>query len=262
MTTHSPSISDIDVAIQLNPQLDVEALLLSAALYSRDTSALSDITAHLSADHFNNPHYGRLFDTISDLVKTGRPHDPASVRGALIKQGGEQHAVLEALVMATTLGANDLEVKHFAAEVSSQAYRRSYHALATSIEHAASAAPEAQLFDILVEHGRAQRALWQQHQHFCAEMGTTAAENHPKESVRDDTASRTDSSTHKAVTPRAQKMAQGMSLVEVAGVSEAAAAAPEHEPAVSPLQDPHTHIQDAATFSHLSPVSKNSTPTL
>ena len=44
---------------------------------------------------------------------------------------------------------------------------------------------------------------------------------------------------------REQKMAQGMSLVEVAGVSEAAAAAPEHEPAVSPLQDPHTPIQDA-----------------
>ena len=167
MTTHSPSVSDIDAAIQLNPQLDVEALLLSAMLYSRDNQALTSIASHLSRDHFNNPHYGRLFDAISELVEAGKPHDPASVRGALIKRGGEQQTVLETLVMATTLGANDLEVKHFAAEVSSQAYRRSYHALATSIEHAASAAPEAQLFDILVEHGRAQRTLWNQHQNCC-----------------------------------------------------------------------------------------------
>jgi hypothetical protein len=40
-------------------------------------------------------------------------------------------------------------------------------------------------------------------------------------------------------------MAQGMSLVEVAGVSEAAAAAPEHEPAVSPHQDSRTQHAEA-----------------
>ena len=93
MTTHSPSVSDIDAAIQLNPQLDVEALLLSAMLYSRDKQALTSIASHLSGDHFNNPHYGRLFDAISELVEAGKPHDPASVRGALIKRGGEQQCL-------------------------------------------------------------------------------------------------------------------------------------------------------------------------
>jgi hypothetical protein len=47
------------------------------------------------------------------------------------------------------------------------------------------------------------------------------------------------------MSPHEQKMAQGMSLVEVAGVSEAAAAAPEHEPAVSPHQDSRTQHAEA-----------------
>ena len=255
MTTHSPSVSDIDAAIQLNPQLDVEALLLSAMLYSRDKQALTSIASHLSGDHFNNPHYGRLFDAISELVEAGKPHDPASVRGALIKRGGEQQTVLETLVMATTLGANDLEVKHFAAEVS---YRRSYHALATSIEHAASAAPEAQLFDILVEHGRAQRALWNQHQSFCADMGAAAGiAKSPKASVRDVVVSRTDNAAQRPTPSVSEKVAQGMRLIEAAGV----ASTPE---AIDASASNPTLQDNASTAadSHLSPMSQSSTPTL
>ena len=219
VTEHHSSVSDIDAAIQLNPQLDVEALLLSAMLYSRDMPALRSIATHLSADHFNNPHHGRLFDTIGELVVSEKPHDPASVRGALIRHGGEQQAVLETLIMATTLGANDLEVKHYAAEVSSQAYRRSYHALAGSIEYAASAAPEARLFDILVEHGRAQRQLWNQHQSFCVEMGTSVStDDLTKVSVRDAVVSRTEKPVQKATLAVSEKAAQGRSLIEVAGV--------------------------------------------
>ena len=258
MTTHSPSVSDIDAAIQLNPQLDVEALLLSAMLYSRDKQALCSIATHLSVDHFNNPHYGRLFGTISELVDAGKPHDPASVRGALIKRGGEQQTVLETLVMATTLGANDLEVKHFASEVSSQAYRRSYHALATSIEHAASAAPEAQLFDILVEHGRAQRALWNQHQSFCAEMGAAAGiANSPKASVRDVTVSRTDNAAQNLTPSVSEKVAQGMRLIEAAGVAST--------PEAIDVSASNPALQDntlTAADSHLSPMSQSSAPSL
>lgn len=253
MTTHSPSVSDIDAAIQLNPQLDVEALLLSAMLYSRDNQALTSIATHLSGDHFNNPHYGRLFDAISELVEAGKPHDPASVRGALIKRGGEQQTVLETLVMATTLGANDLEVKHYAAEVSSQAYRRSYHALATSIEHAASAAPEAQLFDILVEHGRSQRALWNQHQSFCADMGAAAGiSNSPKESVRDTTTSRTDNAAQRPTPSVSEKVAQGMQLIEAAGVASTPEAIDASASNLT-LQDSSSTAAD----SHLSPMSQS-----
>lgn len=241
MTTHSPSVSDIDAAIQLNPQLDVEALLLSAMLYSRDKQALTSIASHLSGDHFNNPHYGRLFDAISELVEAGKPHDPASVRGALIKRGGEQQTVLETLVMATTLGANDLEVKHFAAEVSSQAYRRSYHALATSIEH-----------------GRAQRALWNQHQSFCADMGAAAGiAKSPKASVRDVVVSRTDNAAQRPTPSVSEKVAQGMRLIEAAGV----ASTPE---AINASASNPTLQNNASTAadSHLSPMSQSSTPTL
>ena len=58
--------------------------------------------------------------------------------------------------------------------------------------------------------------------------------------ARIDTAEMQPEEATTTMSPHEQKIAQGMSLVEVAGVVEDAAAAPEHEPAVSPLQDSRT----------------------
>lgn len=163
------------ISLRDNPQLDSEALLLSAALWSRDSELLKAIGRHLTEASFHNPLYGQIFNAIATNTENGRPVNPASIRDELIRRGVEPTTAAP-LVMLTTLGASDLQLCHYAVEVSSQAYRRSYHSLATAVADAAAVLPENQLFDRLVDLGRQQRAHWNAHRRFCESMGFPVAQ--------------------------------------------------------------------------------------
>ena len=100
---------------------------------------------------------------IAGLVAAGEPYDPASVTAAFMRSGsgGAKDAPLRRrLNEVITAGADGFTAVHYADIVLSQSYRRSYRTVATAIVHAAEELPEEYLFDHLVEHGRAQRALW------------------------------------------------------------------------------------------------------
>ncbi|KZF06232.1 MULTISPECIES: DnaB-like helicase N-terminal domain-containing protein [unclassified Rhodococcus (in: high G+C Gram-positive bacteria)] len=156
-----------DTAVDNETSTDPEALLLCALMWSAHTGGVSAedlrITAIVTADDFDDVAYRRMFVVIAGLVAAGEPYDPASVTAAFMRSGsgGAKDAPLRRrLNEVITAGADGFTAVHYADIVLSQSYRRSYRTVATAIVHAAEELPEEYLFDHLVEHGRAQRALW------------------------------------------------------------------------------------------------------
>ena len=167
----SLAVVDDDTAVDNEtahePSTDPEALLLCALMWSAHTGGVSAedlrITAIVTADDFDDVAYRRMFVVIAGLVAAGEPYDPASVTAAFMRSGsgGAKDAPLRRrLNEVITAGADGFTAVHYADIVLSQSYRRSYRTVAAAIVHAAEELPEEQLFDHLVEHGRAQRALW------------------------------------------------------------------------------------------------------
>lgn len=151
-----------------DPATDPEALLLCALMWSAQTGGVPTedqlITETMTADDFDDVLYRRVFTVVADLVAAGDPYDPASVSAAFMRSGsdGAKDAPLRRrLNEVITAGASGAAATHYADIVLSQAYRRSYRTVAASIVHATEELPEEDLFDHLLEHGRAQRALWQ-----------------------------------------------------------------------------------------------------
>lgn len=162
---------DVDAAIDRGaahqPATDPEALLLCALMWSAHTGGVSTedhrVTAILTADDFDGVTYRRMFVVIAGLVAAGEPYDPASVTAAFMRSGsgGAKDAPLRRrLNEVITAGADGFTVTHYADIVLSQAYRRSFRTVAASIVQATEELSEEYLFDHLVDHGRAQRTLW------------------------------------------------------------------------------------------------------
>ena len=59
-----------------------------------------------------------------------------------------------------TAGAHSVAAVHYADNVLSQSYRRSFHIAGQRLAQAAEEAPEADLFDFMVELGTRQRAAF------------------------------------------------------------------------------------------------------
>ncbi len=135
-----------------DPRTDVEALCLCALLWSA-TDVASDVSDLLCSTDFDRGVYGELFEVITGQVRTGAPHDPASIAATLTQSGrtgGHRGARLtRALSEATIAGAVPETVGHYAVAVLSAAYRRSFHLAARSL---AAAAAEQLPQDLLFEH--------------------------------------------------------------------------------------------------------------
>ncbi|NKR30025.1 DNA helicase [Rhodococcus hoagii] len=143
-----------------DPDLDPEAHMLCAAMWSRDADELRFITELVREDDFANPLHRPIYAAIRDAIAQGRPHDPASIGAELARGGTERvpptvHYTFRAVL---TLGSPALAVRHYAANVVATAYRRSFHDLAQTMGYAAEAAAEDELFPILVQLGTRQRA--------------------------------------------------------------------------------------------------------
>lgn len=158
MTTPEPTpIVEVDPVAFEEPELDVEAHLICAALWTRARDTLAAITAELVADDFANATYGYLWTLITAAVTAGAPTDPASILTAA-DRAASHPAARGALLTIATLGADAASLRHFAADVASAAYRRGFHRTAATLAAAAERAAEHELMDILVAEGRRQRA--------------------------------------------------------------------------------------------------------
>ena len=69
-----------------DPRTDVEALCLCALLWSA-TNIASDVSDLLCSTDFERGVYGELFEVITAQVRSGAPHDPASIVATLTQSG-------------------------------------------------------------------------------------------------------------------------------------------------------------------------------
>lgn len=158
---------ELSAPLLLNP----EALLLCGLMWAdSDHPGSSTVCEVLTANDFYDPHYGHLFDLIVLRRADGLSTDPASLRSALNEQGNEApiapHTAQRMLIELTTLGVTPDRAAAYADQVLGTSYRRQFQSMAQALAHAADTAPEADLFDIMVTHGRAQREAWKRRQAF------------------------------------------------------------------------------------------------
>lgn len=143
------------------PELDPEAALLCALLHTADTAEARHITAHLEASDFLNPRYGDLYCVIADLIAVGEPHHAPRVLAALTNAGrmaGHQGRLLaDALQVVALLGTPAIGVRTLAVDVLDAAYRRRFARTAAELTRASTEAPTDDLFEILLDQGRAMR---------------------------------------------------------------------------------------------------------
>ena len=147
-----------------DPRTDAEALCLCSLLWS-SSSVARTITDTLTLSDFERPVYRELFELVATQIEAGTPHDPASIAAALTQTGraaGHRGTQLSrALSDATMAGGAPEAVGHYAITVVSAAYRRGFHAAATSLTEAAAQLPQDQLFPHLLSIGVAQRTATQ-----------------------------------------------------------------------------------------------------
>ena len=143
------------------PELDPEAALLCALLHTTDTTEARHITRHLEASDFLNPRYGDLYSVIADLIAAGEPHHAPRVLAALTNAGrmaGHQGRLLaDALQVVALLGTPAIGVRTLAADVLDAAYRRRFARTAAELTRASTEAATDDLFEILLDQGRAMR---------------------------------------------------------------------------------------------------------
>ena len=143
------------------PELDPEAALLCALLHTTDTTEARHITGHLEASDFLNPRYSDLYSVIADLIAAGEPHHAPRVLAALTNAGrmaGHQGRLLaDALQVVALLGTPAIGVRTLATDVLDAAYRRRFARTAAELTRASTEAPTDDLFEILLDQGRAMR---------------------------------------------------------------------------------------------------------
>ncbi|MBB0969071.1 DNA helicase [Dietzia aerolata] len=143
------------------PELDPEAALLCALLHTAEAAEATHVAGHLAATDFLNPRYGDLFQVTADLITAGEPHHAPRVLAALTAAGrvaGHHGRLLvDALQTVTLLGTPAVGLRTLAADVLDAAYRRRFARTAADLTRAASEAPTDDLFELLLDQGRAMR---------------------------------------------------------------------------------------------------------
>ncbi len=164
-----------------DPRTDVEALSLCALLWSAADTA-SDVSDLLCSTDFERGLYGELFEVITAQVRSGAPHDPASIAATLTQSGrtgGHRGAQLtRALSSVTIAGAVAETVGHYALAVLSAGYRRGFHLAARSMAAAAEQLPQDLLFDHLLSIGKAQRVATERLHHASTSLSPVQRVSH------------------------------------------------------------------------------------
>ena len=143
-----------------DPRTDIEALCLYALLWA-NIAGVTAVTDLLEPRDFHDPTHAELFALVADQVRTGRPHDPASLAASLTDTGqaaGHHGTQLtQGLTRATAAGATPEAAGHYALAVATAAYRRGFHTAATALTQGAQQLPTNDLFNHLLTIGRERR---------------------------------------------------------------------------------------------------------
>ncbi len=164
-----------------DPRTDVESLCLCALLWSA-TDVAGRVSDLLCSTDFDRGVYGELFEVITAQVRSGAPHDPASIASRLTQSGrtGGHHGtqLTRALSSVTIAGAVPETVGHYAVAVLSAAYRRGFHLAARSMAAAAEQLPEDLLFEHLLSIGKAQRVATERLHHASTSLSPIQCVSH------------------------------------------------------------------------------------
>ncbi|MBP1157962.1 MULTISPECIES: DnaB-like helicase N-terminal domain-containing protein [unclassified Rhodococcus (in: high G+C Gram-positive bacteria)] len=131
MTEHHTHEPDADPEIDyVEMDLDPEAHLLCAALWSRDETTLRFLFTHMREDNFENPFHRPIFTAIGDALAASQPHDPTIIAASYTQAGRDKvpTAVHNALRTVLTLGSSTASVGQCAASVVAASYRSIYFA--------------------------------------------------------------------------------------------------------------------------------------
>lgn len=143
------------------PELDPEAALLCALLHTTDEPEARHITDHLEPGDFINPRYGDLFQVTADLITAGEPHHAPRVLAALSGAGrlaGHHGRLLsDALQTVALLGTPAVGIRTLATDVLDASYRRAFARTAATLTQASTEAHTEDLFELLLDQGRAMR---------------------------------------------------------------------------------------------------------
>lgn len=167
----------------VNDRLDPEAQLLCSMIWHKGTSpALSYVVEHLSEDDFFNPMYGWIFTIIAQAVGEGMPHDATAINVRLAAEGQKADGYRRVLLAIVGLMAPSDNLIYYADQVISTWYRRQYAQMATALVHISKEAPEGELFDRMVKHGRQQREAKNRRETFlqCAQRHLVAVTSEGK----------------------------------------------------------------------------------
>ncbi|WP_115686488.1 DnaB-like helicase N-terminal domain-containing protein [Corynebacterium senegalense] len=142
---------------------DPEVQVLNELLWSANESAASFVLETLREDDFYNPLYGQMFTAIKDSHSRGLGRDAVSVNTHLLANYdalGIAHPenVSHLLVNIAVLDTPQHSLRDSAYKVLHDSYRRGFDAVADALKFAAQEAPTNELFNILVDHGKQQRA--------------------------------------------------------------------------------------------------------
>jgi hypothetical protein len=134
-----------------DPRTDIEALCLYALLWA-NIAGVTAVTDLLEPRDFHDPTHAELFALVADQVRTGRPHDPASLAASLTDTGqaaGHHGTQLtQGLTRATAAGATPEAAGHYALAVATAA---------TALTQGAQQLPTNDLFNHLLTIGRERR---------------------------------------------------------------------------------------------------------
>jgi len=161
-----PEPTDAEDVLAVSREFDTEAYLLCALMWAGKDHPPSDrVCGFLQPADFFDPHHGALFGFLASRRSAGHPIDPVSLNSALSALGDEaplpRHVGRHLLMSLSTLSVPAELVTDYADQVLGMSYRRQYLTMATALTHAGETLPESELFPVMVEHGRAQRAAWE-----------------------------------------------------------------------------------------------------
>lgn len=127
----------------VGPLPDSEHLLVGALLWGHPGDAAGVLTL-VNDDDLASPHLAAVLKAVRDMVNRGAHPSPQLVMDQLTR-GGVQHAVLAALINATTSGAAAGAVREYAAATIAASLRRQVQSGGAALTMAAESADEAEL---------------------------------------------------------------------------------------------------------------------
>lgn len=156
-----------DMPAAYDARMDPEAKLLCALLWVAEPAGthIAEIVEFLSPVDFRRPAHARLFDLIRSQVASGEPLDPTIIAGqcdaagAAGRDGWPSGVTPQQFILdIASLEARPSQASYLAELVISASYRAQFQSMTTHLTQIGQEADVDDLFDVMVEQGRRQRA--------------------------------------------------------------------------------------------------------